>query len=197
MKLHEYQSKFRFAEFGIPIPEGKVADSPDEAFQIAKELGGTVVVKAQVLVGGRGKAGGIKLARDPDEAEELANQILGMEIKGLVVDKVLVDQAADIKEEIYLGIVIDRARQQPVIIASAEGGVEIEEVAKTNPEAIIRRPGIDSDVGAISAGTLEMSNVDIAQEFTNMIVAQRGFQANARTITTSDEMLVELVNLKR
>ena len=146
MKLHEYQSKRIFAQHRIPIPKGEVATTCDEAREIAKKLGGPVVIKSQVLVGGRGKAGGIKVAKNANEAEELADQILGMEIKGLTVDKVLVDAAADIRDEIYLGIVIDRAVQKPVIIASAEGGVEIEEVAKTNPEAIKRLP-IDPQVG--------------------------------------------------
>jgi succinyl-CoA synthetase beta subunit len=140
VKLHEYQSKRIFAKRGVPIPNGEVASTADEAREIAKKLGGTVVIKSQVLVGGRGKAGGVKVAKNPDEAEILADQILGMDIKGLTVEKVLVDKAADIKEEIYLGIVIDRALQMPVIIASAEGGVEIEEVAKTNPDAIKRLP---------------------------------------------------------
>jgi succinyl-CoA synthetase beta subunit len=146
VKLHEYQSKRIFAQHRIPIPKGEVATTCDEAREIAKKLGGPVVIKSQVLVGGRGKAGGIKVAKNANEAEELADQILGMEIKGLTVDKVLVDTAADIRDEIYLGIVIDRALQKPVIIASAEGGVEIEEVAKTNPEAIKRLP-IDPQVG--------------------------------------------------
>ena len=146
MKLHEYQSKRIFAKNGVPIPMGEVATTSDEAREIAKKLGGTVVIKSQVLVGGRGKAGGVKVAKNPNEAEAIADQILGMDIKGLTVDKVLVDEAADIREEIYLAVVIDRAVQMPVIIASAEGGVEIEEVAKTNPEAI-KRMAIDPQVG--------------------------------------------------
>jgi succinyl-CoA synthetase beta subunit len=140
VKLHEYQSKRIFAEYGVPIPSGDVATTPADAREIAKQMGGPVVIKSQVLVGGRGKAGGIKVAKDPTEAERLADQILGMNIKGLIVDKVLIDEAANIKEEIYLGMVIDRVLQKPVLIASSEGGVEIEEVAKTNPEAIIRLP---------------------------------------------------------
>jgi succinyl-CoA synthetase beta subunit len=108
MKLHEYQSKRIFAECGVPIPNGEVATSPDQVREIARKLGGLVVIKSQVLVGGRGKAGGVKVAKNAHEAEELADQILGMNIKGLIVDKVLVDKAADIKKEIYLGIVIDR-----------------------------------------------------------------------------------------
>jgi succinyl-CoA synthetase beta subunit len=138
MKLHEYQSKQIFSRYGIPIPKGRVASSATEARNIAEELGGSVVIKAQVLVGGRGKAGGIKVAKKPAEAELFATQILSMEIKGLPVRKVLVDEAAAIDKEIYLGITNDRAAKKPVIMASAEGGVEIEEVARTNPEKIIK-----------------------------------------------------------
>lgn len=138
MKLHEYQSKQLFARYGIPIPKGRVAATATEARQIAEELGGRVVIKSQVLVGGRGKAGGIRLAKSPKEAEEVATQILGMEIKGLPVRKVLVDEAASIQHEIYLGITNDRAARRPVMMASAAGGVDIEEVARTTPEKIIK-----------------------------------------------------------
>ncbi len=138
MKLHEYQSKLIFSRYGIPIPKGRVAATASEARHIADELGGRVVIKSQVLVGGRGKAGGIRVAKDPAEAEQLATQILGMEIKGLPVRKVLVDEAAAIEQEIYLGITNDRAAKKPVIMASSAGGVEIEEVAKTHPEKIIK-----------------------------------------------------------
>src|SRR5512136_2224771 len=138
MKLHEYQSKLIFAKYGIPIPKGRVAATASEARAIAEELGGRVVIKSQVLVGGRGKAGGIKLAKNPREAEELATQILGMEIKGLPVRKVLVDEAANISKEIYLGITNDRAARKPVMMCSAAGGVEIEEVARLTPEKIIK-----------------------------------------------------------
>ena len=138
MKLHEYQSKRIFAQHGVPIPRGDVATTPEVARQIAARLGTRVVVKSQVLVGGRGKAGGIRLADHPDEVEKVADQILGMNIKGLTVKKVLVDEAADIDTEIYLGIVIDRAKRRPVMMASAEGGVEIEEVARATPERIVR-----------------------------------------------------------
>ncbi len=136
MKLHEYQSKRLFAAHGVSIPSGDVAATPQDARRIAAELGGPVVVKSQVLVGGRGKAGGIRLAQTPEEAEQVAAEILGMEIKGLPVHKVLLDEAADIQQEIYLGIVVDRANRRPVMMASSEGGVEIEEVARTNPQAI-------------------------------------------------------------
>jgi succinyl-CoA synthetase beta subunit len=138
LKLHEYQSKRIFAQHDVPIPRGDVATAPEEARRIAVRLGKRVVVKSQVLVGGRGKAGGIRLADNPNEAEKVADQILGMNIKGLTVKKVLVDEAADIATEIYLGIVIDRAKRCPVIMASAEGGVEIEEVARATPERIVK-----------------------------------------------------------
>lgn len=158
MKLHEYQSKRIFASYGVPIPQGDTATTAAEARKIAEQIGGPVVVKSQVLVGGRGKAGGVKLAKDAAEAEELAGQILGMDIKGLTVETVLIDPAADIDKEIYIGVVIDRAKQKPVIIASSEGGVEIEEVAKSNPEAIIRLP-----IG-VRTGLLDYQARDLAYD---------------------------------
>lgn len=138
MKIHEYQSKMMFSRYGIPIPNGRVASTASEARQIAEELGVRVVVKAQVLVGERGKAGGIRLARTPKEAEELASIILGMEIKGLPVRKVLIDEAISINKEIYLSITNDRDACQPVMIASEAGGIDIEEVATRMPEKIIK-----------------------------------------------------------
>jgi succinyl-CoA synthetase beta subunit len=138
MKLHEYQSKQIFARYGVPIPKGRVAATASEAKQVAEELGGRVVIKSQVLVGGRGKAGGIRLAKTPTEAADLAAQILAMEIKGLPVRKVLVDEAASIEIEIYLGITNDRAAHRPVMMASSAGGVEIEQVAKETPEKIAK-----------------------------------------------------------
>ncbi|QYK50428.1 MAG: ADP-forming succinate--CoA ligase subunit beta [Anaerolineales bacterium] len=138
MKLHEFDSKKIFAQYGVPVPKGKIAKTPKEAGEIAKKLGGAVVVKAQVLVGGRGKAGGVKVVKTAKQAQDAAKQILGMDIKGLPVRKVLIDPAIGIASEIYLGITNDRAARQPVMIASAAGGVDIEEVAATNPEKIIR-----------------------------------------------------------
>src|SRR4030043_277553 len=138
MKLHEYQSKQIFSRYGIPIPKGRVATTAEEARNIAIELGDCVVIKSQVLVGGRGKAGGIRVAKEPRDAEDIATQILAMEIKGLPVRKVLVDEAANISKEIYLGITNDRAARKPVMMASSAGGVEIEEVARTSPEKIIK-----------------------------------------------------------
>jgi len=138
VNLHEYQSKLRFAEFGVPIPKGQVAHSPQQAYEISKELGCPVIVKAQVLTGGRGKAGGVKLAKTPEEAQQAADAILGMDIKGHKVLKVLIDPASEIKKEIYLGITNDRAARKPLIMASAEGGMDIEEVNRVSPDKIIR-----------------------------------------------------------
>lgn len=138
MKLHEYQCKKIFEQFDVPIPKGRVANIASEAKQIAEEFGGRVVIKAQVLVGGRGKSGGIKLAKDPNEAEKFAADILGMEIKGLPVRKILVDEAVSIEQEIYLSIINDRSNNCPVVMASAAGGVDIEEVAQLSPEKIIK-----------------------------------------------------------
>jgi succinyl-CoA synthetase beta subunit len=156
LNLHEYQSKRVFARYGIPIPRGEVAEAPAEAREIARNLGGKVVVKAQVLVGGRGKAGGIKLADNPDEAEARADAILGMDIKGLTVGKVLVDQTADIQDELYLGLVIDRAQRRVVMMGSSEGGVDIEEVAAATPEKIIRT-AIDPCIGFRNYQALELA----------------------------------------
>jgi len=138
MKLHEYQSKQLFSQHGIPIPRGRIAMTAAEARTIAEELGGRAVIKAQVLVGGRGKAGGIRLAGSPEEAEELATQVLGMRIKELPVRKVLVDEAAEIQTEIYLGVANDRAARVPVMIGSMEGGIDIEELARKDPKRIVR-----------------------------------------------------------
>jgi succinyl-CoA synthetase beta subunit len=137
VNLHEYQAKRLFAQHGVPIPQGEVATSPADAREIARELGGRVVVKAQVLTGGRGKAGGVKLASNPDEAEQHAAAILGLDIKGFTVRKVLIDeQAPGIEQEIYLAVLIDRAARRPMVMASAAGGMDIEEVAETTPDKI-------------------------------------------------------------
>lgn len=138
MKLHEYQSKQIFMRYGIPIPKGRIAGTAGEVKQISEELGGNVIIKSQVLVSGRGKAGGIRLAKSPEEAQELATAILGMEIKGLPVRKVLVDEAVSIVKEFYIGIVNDRMMQKPVLMASGSGGMDIEEVAQKNPEKITK-----------------------------------------------------------
>jgi succinyl-CoA synthetase beta subunit len=139
MKLQEYQSKVLFTMYNIPIPNGRVAETAKEVRQICSDLGEKVVIKAQVLVGGRGKAGGVRIAKTSDEAEEFANQILGMQIKELPVRKVLVEQAVSIEKEIYLCITNDRNSQKPVLMASSSGGMDIEEVSRVSPEKIIKR----------------------------------------------------------
>ncbi|MBW7863396.1 MAG: ADP-forming succinate--CoA ligase subunit beta [Candidatus Hydrogenedens sp.] len=138
MKIHEYQAIELFSRAGIPVPAGSVASSPAEAVEIARRLGGPVVVKAQVHAGGRGKAGGVKRAGTPEEAGVRAGEILGMDIKGLKVRKVLVTAAENIASESYVGIVLDRATKKPVIMVSPDGGVDIEEVAAKTPERIHR-----------------------------------------------------------
>ena len=143
MKIHEYQAKAILAEFGVPVPRGRVATTPTEARGIAQELGGPVVVKAQIHAGGRGKGGGVRPAQTPDAAERVAAQILGMMLRthqtgpeGQRVRRVLVEEAMAIQQELYLGIVIDRATGLPACMASAAGGMDIEEVARTRPDAI-------------------------------------------------------------
>jgi succinyl-CoA synthetase beta subunit len=148
MNIHEYQAKEILREHGVPVPPGEVATTPEEAEEIAKRFGGRVVVKAQVHAGGRGKAGGVKLADSPADAREKASRILGMKIKDLTVDKVLVTPAEEIATEAYVGVIVDRASKRPVFMVSAEGGVDIEEVAATNPEAI-RRLAVDPRYGLL------------------------------------------------
>ncbi len=138
MKLHEYQAKELLASYGVPVPAGKIARTPEEAKAIANEYAAMTVIKAQVHVGGRGKAGGVKLAKDANDAFEKAQAILGMDIKGLTVKKVLVAKAVDIAKEYYCGLIHDRNVQSFTLMVSKEGGVDIEEVAATNPEAITR-----------------------------------------------------------
>ena len=140
MKLQEYRSKEILDRHGVPLLAGRTATTPEEARAAAEAIGGPVVVKAQVLVGGRGKAGGVKLASSPEEAEHKAREIIGLDIKGITVRTVLVAPAAEIAKEYYLGLILDRATKTITVIASAEGGVEIEETAKTNPDAILRLP---------------------------------------------------------
>jgi succinyl-CoA synthetase beta subunit len=136
--LLEYQGKQLFSKYGIPVPEGKRAVSPQEARQVAEELGFPVVVKAQVQIGGRGKAGGIKIAKDADEAEAHAKAILGMDIRGLTVHEVWVERASDIAAEYYAAVVFDRGAKQPLVMLSSEGGMDIEQINEEHPEAIAR-----------------------------------------------------------
>jgi succinyl-CoA synthetase beta subunit len=148
MNIHEYQAKEIFRDAGIPVPPGEVATTPDAAEALAREHGGRVVVKAQVHTGGRGKAGGVKLADSAEEAREHAEAILGMKIKGLEVRKVLVTPAEEIDTEAYVGVLMDRSAQAPVFMVSSEGGVDIEEVAETQPEAI-RKLAVDPRYGLL------------------------------------------------
>ncbi len=145
MKIHEYQGKQIISKFGVRIPRGEVADTPSEVFNIAENIGPKVVVKAQIHAGGRGKGGGVKLADNPFDAKKIAGEILGMTLvthqtgpEGKLVKKVLVEEALDIEKELYIGIVIDRAQEAPVVMASSEGGVEIEKVAAETPELIYK-----------------------------------------------------------
>ncbi len=190
MNLHEYQSKSIFSQYGIPIPRGRVAVNAVEAQTIAEEIGGRVVVKSQVLAGGRGKAGGIRLANTAKEAAELASQILGMQIKGLPVRKVLIDEAVNIEKEIYLGITNDRTVRKPVIMASAEGGMDIEEVARRTPSKIIK-VHIDPLLGLRDYQSRDIAfGIDLPREY------WRAFMEIARQLWTvyqeSDAMLVEI-----
>ena len=147
MNIHEYQGKELLAKYGVAVPGGGVAETADEAERIAQELGGAVVVKAQIHAGGRGKGGGVKLAATPAEAKEAASQILGMTLvthqtgpEGRLVKKVWVEEASDIERELYLGVVLDRATGRPTIMASTEGGMDIEEVAAKTPEKLLKIP---------------------------------------------------------
>src|ERR671930_1713269 len=138
MDLYEYQGKELFRRFGIPVSDGRLATTPAEARAAAEELGGQTVVKAQVLTGGRGKAGGVKLADDPADAEQKARDIIGLDIRGHVVGKVWIEKASDIAKEYYLSITFDRGAKQPLFMFTTQGGVEVEEVAAENPDARVR-----------------------------------------------------------
>ncbi|SFR61531.1 ADP-forming succinate--CoA ligase subunit beta [Halogeometricum limi] len=138
MKLHEYQAKDIFAEAGIPVPESRLATSVDEVMEAVEDIGYPAAIKAQVHVGGRGKAGGIKIATSEDEAREAAEDILGMDLKGYTVEKVLVESGVDFENELYVGITMDRGEGEPVAMVSTEGGVDIEAVAEETPDAIAR-----------------------------------------------------------
>src|SRR5512143_2507883 len=138
MDLYEYQGKDLFRRIGIPVSEGRLATSPEEARKAAEELGGPVVVKAQVLTGGRGKAGGVKLADDPADAEAKARDILGLDVRGHVVRTLWIERASEIAREYYLSITFDRGAKKPLFMFTTQGGVEIEQVAEENPDALVR-----------------------------------------------------------
>jgi succinyl-CoA synthetase beta subunit len=190
VKIHEYQAKDILARYGVPIQPGRVAYTPDEAAAIARELGGPVVVKAQVYVGGRGKAGGIQFGDTPDQARAAAAKVLGMDIKGLTVEKVLVVDKVDIKEEYYLGIILDRKSQSPVVMVSKEGGIDIEEVAAKTPEKIIQQP-IDMRWGL---RPFEARNILARAGLPHQVISKGGaiLSALAKAFIESDASLAEI-----
>jgi succinyl-CoA synthetase beta subunit len=190
VKIHEYQAKEVLARYGIPVQPGRVAYTPEEAEAIARELGGPVVIKAQVYVGGRGKAGGIQFGDTPEEARAAAARVLGMDIKGLKVEKVLVVSKIDIKEEYYLGIILDRKTQAPVVMVSKEGGIDIEEVAATMPEKIIQYP-IDMHWGL---RPFEAIDIVARAGFPKAILRQAGaiLATLAKAFIESDASLAEI-----
>ena len=190
MKLQEYQTKNIFAKHSIPIPKGRLAFSAIEAKHIAQELGGRVVIKAQVLIGGRGKAGGIRLAKTAIEAENLATKILGMEIRGLRVNKILVDEGINIAQEIYLGIANDRFLQCPVILGSGSGGGEIEDLVRYSPEKIIKLP-INPLLGLQDYQVRELANrIDLPKLYWRSFTSIGN--ALWKVFTENDAILVEI-----
>ena len=195
MNIHEYQAKDILRAEGVPIPPGEVATTPDEAEAIAKKLGGMVVVKAQVHAGGRGKAGGVKLAKTPAEAREVASTILGMQIKGLTVYKVLVTAAADIASEAYVGIILDRATRTPVFMVSPAGGIDIEEVAASMPEKVLKLP-VDTRYGlqpyqASELGFFLFDDVKQARAASKIMMAlYRTFMKNGCSLAEINPLVV-------
>ncbi|MFI1921885.1 ADP-forming succinate--CoA ligase subunit beta [Streptomyces sp. NPDC020377] len=191
MDLYEHQARELFAEHGIPVPRAEVTDSPQEARGIARRLGGRAVVKAQVKTGGRGKAGGVRIAADPAAAELTARQILGMDIKGHTVGTVMLAQPVDVETEFYVSYVLDRAAGRFLAIASAEGGMEIEEVAATRPAAVARIP-VDPTEGVTSAKAGEIATAaGLPAQTTDVLV--RLWQVMIR----EDALLVEVNPLVR
>ena len=204
MNLHEYQARVLLKQAGVPMPDGDVATTPAEAEAIARRLGGTVVIKAQVHAGGRGKAGGVKLASTPAEASEHASRILGMTIKGLTVTRVLVVPAADIASEAYVGMIIDRESQRPLLMVSPAGGIDIEEVAARTPEKI-HRLAIDPRYGLLPHQSLALG-FKLFSDFSQVRAAARimeqlyaAFMANGASLaeinplaTTPDGKVVAL-----
>jgi len=190
VKIHEYQAKDILARYGIPLQPGRVAYTPEEAEAIAHELGGPVVIKAQVYVGGRGKAGGIQFGDTPAQARTAAAKVLGMDIKGLKVEKVLVVSKIDIKEEYYLGIILDRKTQAPIVMVSKEGGIDIEEVAAKTPEKIIKQ-SIDMHWGLLP---FEARDILARAGLPHQVIGKGGaiLTALAKAFIESDASLAEI-----
>ncbi|MDE3164894.1 MAG: ADP-forming succinate--CoA ligase subunit beta [Acidobacteriota bacterium] len=196
MKIHEYQAKAILAQYKVPVPRGEVAFTVEEAEAAAKKLGGSVVVKAQIHAGGRGKGGGVKVARDAAHALELARQILGMTLithqtgpEGKVVQRLLIEEALPIQKEYYLGIVLDRVQGTPVFMASAAGGMEIEEVAARDPQAILKEPFGAGGLSSFQARKLAFG-IGIPAASVNGAVA--AMQALARAYVAMDASLAEI-----
>ncbi len=190
MKIHEYQGKTFLKECGIPVPAGEVAASPAEAREIARKIGKPVMIKAQVLAGGRGKAGGVKKARDPEEAGRLAGQILGMGIKGITVRQVLVAEAVDIQGEYYVSLAVDRSSRSVQCMASASGGMEIEQIAAEDPGRIVRFP-LDPEKGLVREAHFHQ----IAKVFSSPGLAGQAWgivSGMYRLFTSKDCSLVEI-----
>ena len=197
MKIHEYQAKALLARHGVPVPRGEVASTPEEAEAAAKKLGGSVVVKAQIHAGGRGKGGGVKVAKDSDAAREIAAKILGMTLvthqtgpEGRVVKKVLVEETLPIERELYLGIVLDRAIGKNVFMASSEGGMDIEEVAHSTPERIIKEP-IEPGLGLLPFQARKLAfAIGITGPAVNL--AAQAMMALSKAVTEFDASLAEI-----
>jgi len=202
LKVHEYQAKSLLSRYGVAVPRGEVADTADEARDVARKLGGAVIVKAQIHAGGRGKGGGIRVARDPDEAFEHSRAILGMTLvtpqtgaAGRVVRKVLVEEALDLDRELYLGVTLDRSRALPMVIASKSGGMEIEEVATRDPSAVLRE-AVDPALGMFPfqarrlAFSLGLSGDSFRQGISLMQALFRAYVETDATLAEVNPLLV-------
>jgi succinyl-CoA synthetase beta subunit len=202
MKIHEYQAKEILSKFGVQTPSGEVAFTPVEAREIAEKIGPRVVLKAQIHAGGRGKGGGVKLAADPQEAEKLAQDMIGMTLvthqtgpEGKTVKRLLVEEALDIEKELYIGIVIDRAKEAPVVMASSEGGVEIEKVAAETPELIFKEY-IDPSIGFMGfqarklAFKLGLEGETFKQAVKFLLALYKAFQATDSSLAEINPLLI-------
>ncbi len=202
MKIHEYQAKQILSRFNVNIPKGEVTDSPAKAREIAEKIGPRVVLKAQVHAGGRGKGGGIKLAQDPSEAEKLAHDMIGMTLithqtgpEGKLVKKIMVEEALDIDKELYIGIVIDRAKEAPVIMASSEGGMEIEKVAAETPDLIYKEyidpaTGFQGFQARKLAFKLGLEGNTLKQTIKFIIALYKAFEASDASLAEINPMLI-------
>ncbi len=197
MKIHEYQAKSILAKYGVPVPRGRMASTVEEAVEIARELGGRVVVKAQIHAGGRGKGGGVKLAEGPDQVRETASRILGMILvthqtgpEGKLVQRLLVEETLPIERELYLGIVLDRTQGKPVVMASAAGGMEIEVVAAKTPELILKE-AFDPNSGLLGFQARKLA-FGLGLTGPSVTEAVRAMQALARAYVKNDMTLAEI-----